>query len=254
MRDDRGDEVDGEAGVGPFFEAPGNHRDEQRGNAAEDDRQRHAGAVEQTLRDEGAEAGEKADDLGGGLAEERELIGMVVACAAAFVAAYTPFRSLTLAIGSSPVVSSRSFSRACTRPLICCPSAASWDTWPNSSALSAADATRRPPKTRPMSRASTITAISRVDTGQFRRVSALGLVYREVVASPAFWLAVPARGPALATLWFPIADVLAGYALSVNCRTADPRRPAASRCKRMWDAATVVGQRAKYPANAHLVT
>ncbi len=33
-----------------------------------------------------------------------------------------------------------------------------------------------------MSSASTITAISRVDTGQFRRVSALGLVKWEFVA------------------------------------------------------------------------
>jgi hypothetical protein len=61
--------------------------------------------------------------------------------------------------------------------------------------------------------ASTITAISRVDTGQFARVSASGPANREVVGSAAFWLALPARGTALATLWFPIADVLAGYAL-----------------------------------------
>src|SRR5271170_1530130 len=128
--------------------------------------------------------------------------------AAALVAPYTPSRSLVLATGASPADSSRSFSRACTRPVTCCPSTASCDTRPNSSALSAADATRRPPKTRPMSSASTITAISRVDTDQFRRASALGLVKREVVASLAYWLASPARGAALATLWFPIADVL----------------------------------------------
>ena len=105
--------------------------------------------------------------------------------AATLVAAYALLRSLGmgLAMGRSPVVSSRSFSRACTRPVTCCPRTASCDTWPNVSALSVADATRRPPKTRPMSSASTITAISRVDTGQFRRVSARGLMKREVVAS-----------------------------------------------------------------------
>ena len=40
-----------------------------------------------------------------------------------------------------------------------------------------------------MSSASTITAISRVDTGQFRRASAPGLVKCEAVASVAYWLA-----------------------------------------------------------------
>src|SRR5580700_121727 len=129
--------------------------------------------------------------------------------AAASVAAYQCWRALGSETGSSPAVSSRSSSRACTRPVTCCPRAASCDTWPNSSALSVADTTRRPPKTKPMSRASTITAIRRVDTGQFRRVSARGLVKWEVGASIAYWLALPARGAALATLWFPIADVLA---------------------------------------------
>lgn len=58
-----------------------------------------------------------------------------------------------------------------------------------------------------------ITAISRVDTGQFRRVSACGPVRCEAVASVAYWLASPACDPALSSLWIPIADVLAGYAL-----------------------------------------
>jgi hypothetical protein len=69
-----------------------------------------------------------------------------------------------------------------------------------------------------------ITAISRVDTGQSRRASTRGPVEWEAVASVAYWLASPARDPALASLWFPIADVLAGYALYLSRRTRQPTR------------------------------
>src|SRR5580658_1442665 len=130
--------------------------------------------------------------------------------AAAFVALYQLVRPLAWVRGAIPAVSSRSSSSACTRSATCCPRLASCDTRPNSFALLAADATCSPPKTRPMSRARTITAISRVDTGQFCRVSRRPPVEREAVASVEYWLESPV---ALATAWFPIADVLAGYAL-----------------------------------------
>src|SRR5580658_2574036 len=167
--------------------------------------------------------------------------------AAALVAPYTPSRSLVLATGASPADSSRSFSRACTRPVTCCPSTASCDTRPNSSALSATDATRRPPKTRPMSRASTITAISRVDTGQSRRFSARGLRNRADpvgLAWLAYWLAVPA----LATLWFPIAEVLAGYALPVSLGTCRPTWTSGPRRINVGSGNTLMRQGAKYPS------
>ena len=95
--------------------------------------------------------------------------------AAASVASYQRWRSLGLVMGRSPVVSSRSFSRACTRPVTCCPRSASCATRPNWAALPVAADTRRPPKTRPMTSASTITAISRHDTDQSRRARDGGL-------------------------------------------------------------------------------
>ena len=53
-----------------------------------------------------------------------------------------------------------------------------------------------------------ITAISRVDTGQSRKVSMRGPVDWEAVASVAEWLAWLARDSSPASLWFPITDVL----------------------------------------------
>jgi hypothetical protein len=49
-------------------------------------------------------------------------------------------------------------------------------------------------------------------------------------------LTLPARGAVLATLWFPIADVLAGY---LSRRTADPRGPTASGCTNVGGATVV---------------
>ena len=105
----------------------------------------------------------------------------------------------------TPVVSSRSSCSACTRRVTCCPRLASCDTRPNSAALSAAEATRRPPKTRPMMSASTITATSRQKTGQSRSVRLRGLLSWDAAGSLACWLVLPALSLALATPWLPIA-------------------------------------------------
>src|SRR5579875_2363979 len=164
------------------------------------------------------------------------------ACTLAAAASVAPYQrcraaaaALGLAAGSTPAVSSRSSCSACTRPVTCCPSLASCDTRANWAALSAAAATRRPPKTTPMTSASTITASRRHDTGQSRKLSARRPRGWETGNSPACWLALPTRRLALPSPWLPTADVLAGYALACQppyCdgtdATAHPPGPAAS--------------------------
>src|SRR5271167_3370237 len=146
--------------------------------------------------------------------------------AAAFVALYQRLRTLGLLPEMTPVVSSRSSSRACTRPVTCCPRLASCVARPNPAALSAAADTRRPPKTRPMTSAITITATSRQITGQFRKVSARELRTCGTVDFVARSSFLPERSLALTTPWFPIAHVLAGYA-PVSSRLATDRTGAA---------------------------
>jgi len=63
-----------------------------------------------------------------------------------------------------------------------------------------------------MTSAITITAISRQNTGQFRKVSARELIMCEIVDFVARSSFLPERSLALTTPWFPIAHVLAGYA------------------------------------------
>ena len=105
--------------------------------------------------------------------------------AAVSVAWYQVLSASALPPELTPVVSSRSSCSACTRPVTCCPRLASCDTRPNSAALPAADATRRPPKTRPIMSASTITATSRQETGQSRKVRPRGLLSWDAAGSPA---------------------------------------------------------------------
>src|SRR5262249_3575967 len=100
-----------------------------------------------------------------------------------------------------------------TRVLTFSPRFASCSARPDCSALPSAVATRRPPKTRPMMRASTITANSRRDTGQSDKFSSRERVGLSSVAFGARLLAAPARARGLAAPWLPIPTVLAGHAL-----------------------------------------
>src|ERR1700677_250884 len=116
-----------------------------------------------------------------------------------------------MSTGMSPAISSRSSSRACTRLATFCPRRASWVTRENCAALPAADATRRPPNVPRLPSASTLTAMSRHDTGQFRSRSA----GRPRVPSSSPGVpgesplpAASARDAACVTPWLPIADVL----------------------------------------------
>src|SRR5271167_2320945 len=147
--------------------------------------------------------------------------------AAAFVALYQRLRTLGLLPEMTPVVSSRSSSRACTRPVTCCPRLASCDTRPNPAALSTVADTRRPPKTRPMTSANTITAINRHDTGQFPKVSAGELRYcRTVEFLARLLLSAACTLPPATVPWLPIAYVLAGYApLSSHSLPKELTRP-----------------------------
>ena len=71
---------------------------------------------------------------------------------------------------SAMSVASRSFCRSWATGISCAPSLASCSVLLNWLALFSASATRRPPKTSPMSRAATITAKSRRATGQSVKV------------------------------------------------------------------------------------
>src|SRR6266852_7129809 len=101
-----------------------------------------------------------------------------------------------------------------------------------------------------MTSAITITAISRQETGQSRRVSARGPRGWKVTGSLACWLVRTARGLAPANPWFPIADVLAGHALCPHRCTADASDPEDHRppAAQIWGSATLMRKRMKRPA------
>src|SRR5690349_7691316 len=122
--------------------------------------------------------------------------------------------SMALALLTLPHVLSRSFARAWVRLVICCPRLASCDTRLNWAALSAAPATRSAPNTRPTARVSMITANSRHDTGQFRRLKACELRRWKSVDVLARSFPSLARNLALAPPWLPIVHILADYAQS----------------------------------------
>ncbi len=178
--------------------------------------------------------------------------------AAVSVALYQGSRVSGLPPELTPVVSSRSSCSACTRPVTCCPRLASCDTRPNWPALSAADATRKPPKTRPMTSASTISATSRQETGQSRSVRGREL-RREVARPSACCLVLSARSLAARYPMASHCDVLAG---SVLCSKPAFKRSTASGtdppdqwppAARIEGEATLARWRRKYPAVDDLV-
>ena len=76
--------------------------------------------------------------------------------------------AITRSSASTAADMSRSFSIACASAVTCSPRTASCVVRANELAVPMADATRSPPKTRPMTTAITMTATSRRDTGQLR--------------------------------------------------------------------------------------
>src|SRR6516225_4748051 len=125
------------------------------------------------------------------------------------------------------------------------PRVPSCDTRPNWFALLSADAMRSPPKTRPMTSASTITVNSRRDTGQFDRFRSReppGLTSAGFLARLP---AVTARALAPEAPWLPIAQVSLLDTRSLQAayndgtgrdRSPYDQPPAAHKCCRYFNA------------------
>src|SRR5215471_342792 len=129
--------------------------------------------------------------------------------------------SFALPLTRKSTVVSRSFCRSWTRTLSRWPRMANCETRPNWAALDSADANRRPPKTRPISSASTITANSRRATGQSASIPVFDLAELTPVDLGGRLSTVPACALALAVPWFPIARDLADTRFARNRPTTD---------------------------------